>query len=82
MKYMAKVQLQPGTKNTVMETFERIGPNRNPGVAFRGAWLGTQADVVFVLVESDDDAAVDRAIQNWNPPGQLELHPVVDVDQY
>lgn len=82
MKYMVTIRLQPGTKQAVMESFEQIGPNRNPGVTYRGAWVGAQADVVYVLVESDDAALVDRAIQNWNPPGELETHPVIDVDQY
>ena len=82
MKFMVKIQLNPATRESVMESFELRGPNRNPGVTFGGAWIDTHSDVVFVLVESDSELLVDQAIQAWNPPGDVDIHPVVDVEQY
>lgn len=82
MKFMVEILLQPGTRNAMIESFEAKGPNRNPGVTFRGAWIGTKSDVVFVLVEADNPTLIDNACCAWNPPGELKVHPVVDVDQY
>src|SRR6266550_5458735 len=53
MKFMVEFSVKPGDKNKAAQAFEQRGPNRNPGVAFRGAWIGQNADVVFALVESD-----------------------------
>jgi uncharacterized protein DUF3303 len=82
MQFMVEFRFQPGTKDKAVAAFEQRGPNRNPGVAFRGAWVGTKSDVVFVLVESQDEALVAKAAQSWSELGACQIHPVVDVQQY
>jgi hypothetical protein len=82
MKYMVEFRLKPGLKNEVVDLFELRGPNRHPGVAFRGAWIGSQSDLVFILCESEDPAAVERACKPWLEHGDFTLHPVVDVEQF
>lgn len=82
MKYMVEIRLKSGSKDKVMESFELRGPNRNPGVTYKGGWIATREEVVFVLVESDDDTSVEQALKNWNPPADVSVYPVIDIDQY
>jgi hypothetical protein len=82
MKYMVQFQLKPGCKNKAMECFESRGPNRNPGVTFRGAWVGKDADVVFALVESEEESLVTTAGQSWGEFGTHQATAVLDIQQY
>jgi Domain of unknown function (DUF3303) len=81
MKFMVQFRLQAGSKNKALEAFELRGPNRNPGVALRDAWFGTESDVVFVLVESEELALVEKAGQSWAEFGSFQIVPVIDVQQ-
>lgn len=82
MLYMLCIQLHPGTKDQVIEKFELRGPNRSPGVTYRGAWIGAHDDSVFVLVESAEQSLIDQAIASWGDFGTFEIHPVNDVENY
>jgi hypothetical protein len=82
MKFMVTLRLKPGAKNKALEAFDERGPNRNPGVALRGAWVATHADVVYALVESASEAAVAEAAKTWNNHGESEITAVVDIEQY
>ena len=82
MKFMVEFRLKPGAKNKAVETFEKRGPSRNPGVAFEAAWIGSQSDVAFVLVNSADEALVAKAAEQWSEFGQTEIHSVVDIQQF
>jgi hypothetical protein len=82
MKYMVQFQLKPGCKNAAMACFDSRGPNRNPGVTLRGAWVGKDADVVFALVESEDESLVRGAGQSWGEFGTHVATAVVDIQQY
>jgi hypothetical protein len=82
MKFMVQFRLKPDMKNKAVEYFENRGPNRNPGVTFRGAWIGKDSDVVFVLVESTDEALVTSVGQSWGQFGTHEAFPVLDIQQY
>jgi hypothetical protein len=82
MKYIVEFRVQPGNKNKAFEAFEQRGPSRNPGVAFRGAWIGKHEDVIFVLAESSDEALVREAAKTWSESGDFRLTEVIDVEQY
>lgn len=81
MKYIIHFRLKPDRKNQLLETFEARGPNRNAGVTFRSAWIGRNADVVFVLAEGETEAALAQAAKTWEEFGTFEITPVIDVDQ-
>ena len=82
MKFMVEFSVRPGNKNKAVQAFEQRGPNRNPGVTFRGAWIGKNADVVFALVESDDESLVTSAAKSWTELGDFRVTPVIDVEQF
>src|SRR5262245_55904628 len=82
MKFLIEFQIKPGQKNKALEAFELRGPNRNPGVSFLGAWVGTQADVVFVLVKSSDEALVTAAADAWRELGEVRITQVIEIEQY
>jgi hypothetical protein len=82
MLFMVVVQLHPGTKAAAMESFEFRGPNRHPGIAFRGAWIGAHDDSLFVLVEASDSARVESAIAAWGDVGVSEIHSVINVEDF
>lgn len=82
MKFMVQLQLRPGTKNQAVEAFEQRGPNRNPGVTFRGAWIGAHSDVVFAIVESAAENLVSEAAKSLEAFGACQITPVLDIDQY
>jgi hypothetical protein len=79
---MVEFHLKPGSKREVMDLFELRGPNRNPGVKYRGAWLGTRSDIIFVVGEADSDALVERVAQSWSAHGTFTIHPVIDFEEY
>jgi hypothetical protein len=79
---MVEFHFQPDSKEKVLAAFELQGPNRNPGVKFRGAWIGTRSDMAFVLAESDDQALIEKVAQSWSQYGSYQIHPVVEVENY
>lgn len=81
MKFIVEFQLQPGSKNRALDAFEEFGPNRQPGVEFRGAWIATRSDLIFALVESGEESIVSQACQFWTKNGSFAIHPVVDIEQ-
>ena len=82
MKFMVEFHLKPGIKDEVVDRFDLRGPNRQPGVAFLGAWIANRSDLIFILCESEDPELVERASQPWLEYGDFTLHPVVDVQQF
>lgn len=82
MLFMVVVQLHSGTKAAAMESFELRGPNRYPGIAYRGAWIGTQDDSLFTLVESSEIALVETVVASWGDVGTSQIHPVINVEDF
>jgi len=82
MKFFVQLKLKPGTKEKVLEAFELRGPNRNPGVTLLGAWIGKNDDVIFVLVESTDEAHLLDAAKSWSAFGDYKITPVMAYDEY
>ena len=82
MKFIVEIQIKDGDKNKAVQAFEQRGPNRNPGVAFKGAWIGRSDDVAFVLVESGDEALVTAVAQSWSEIGDFRITQVIDLEQF
>jgi hypothetical protein len=82
MKFMIEFRVNAGSKHKAVEAFEQRGPNRNPGVAFQGAWIGKSSDVVFALVESAEQSLVTAAAESWTESGNFRITPVIDVEQF
>lgn len=82
MKCMVEFHLKPGSKEAALQMFEQRGPNRDPGVTLRNAWIGTRSDVVFVLIESTSETLVAQATEAWRQHGDYKIHPVLDIEQY
>jgi hypothetical protein len=82
MKFMVEFRIQPGNKNRAVEVFELRGPNRNPNVTFRGAWVGKHSDLAFVLVDSSDESQVTEAARSWSESGDFRVTEVIDVEQF
>lgn len=82
MKFMVEFRVTPGCKNKAVQLFESRGPNRNPGVTLRGAWVARDADVAFVLLESDAEAHVAKVGELWREFGDYDIYPVIDVEQF
>jgi hypothetical protein len=82
MKFMIEFRVKPGQKEKMIATFEKVGPNRNSGVALRGAWIGSRSDVIFALVESDDEARAAAAAQAYSAHADATLHAVNDIEQF
>ena len=82
MKFFVEFELKPGNKNKMIEAFELRGSNRNPGVTLRGAWIGKNEEVVFVLAESDNEDLLVKAAQSWGEYGDYKITPVIDLEQY
>lgn len=82
MKFFVEFQIKDGDKNKAAAAFEQRGPNRNPGVAFKGAWIARNDDVAFVLVESADEALVAAAAQSWSEIGDSRITQVTDIEQF
>lgn len=82
MKFMVELQLRSGSTYRAMDAFEERGPNRNAGVSLRGAWVGTRSEVVFALVESEDESLVRDASSAWADVGVYTINPVVEIEQF
>jgi len=82
MKYMVEFSLQPGRASKAVELFETRGPNRNPGVTFRSAWIGAESDLIFALVESGDESHVAAAAQTWSESDEYRITRVIDIEQF
>jgi len=82
MKFMVELVLKPGSTYRAMDAFELRGPNQNPGVALRSAWVGIRSELVFALVESDDEELVRNASRTWADVGDCKINPVVEIEQF
>ena len=82
MKYMVQFQFKLESKAEALETFEQFGPNRNPGVTFRSAWIGSNRGVAFVIVESASEELVAKAAESWRTQGEFSIYPVIDIEQH
>lgn len=82
MQFLVEFHLKSGSKNQVVDAFEKRGPNRNPGVVFRGAWIGTRSDIAFVLCESESEALVEKVCESFQEHGSGKIHAVVDVENF
>ena len=82
MQFMVEAQLKPGTTRQAVEAFEQRGPNRSPGVSFRGAWVDGRREVVYVLIESADENLVREASRTWAAMEDCKISSVVPIDQY
>ena len=82
MKFIVELQIKAGDKNKAVQAFEQRGPNRNPGVALKGAWVGRSDDVAFVLVESADESLVIAAAKSWSEIGDFRITQVIDLEQF
>ena len=82
MNFIVEFQLKPGTKEHAVAVFEQRGPNRHPGVSFKGAWIGSRSDIAFVLVDGVDEAEVARVARTWAAFGETKIHPVIDLQLF
>lgn len=82
MKFMVRSRLKPGSVPRAIEAFETRGPNRSPGVSFRGAWVDSHSELVFVLVDSAEESLVRDASRTWGDILEIEIHPVVEIEQF
>jgi hypothetical protein len=82
MKYIVELRLKAGSTYRAIEAFEQRGPNRSAGVSFRGAWVGTRSEVIFALVESDEESLVRDASAAWADVGEFNINPVVEIEQF
>ena len=82
MKYLVQLRLKPGCQDKALELFEQHGPTRMPGVRFRQAWINTRSHIVFAVMESDDELLVEKAAQSWAQLADMEIHPVIDMEQF
>jgi hypothetical protein len=82
MKFIVELRLKPGSTYRAIEAFEQRGPNRSAGVSFRGAWVGTQSEVIFALVESSEEALVRDASAAWSEVGEFKINPVVEIEEF
>jgi hypothetical protein len=82
LKFMVEFRNQPGMKNPIVDAFTLRGPNRNPGVEFKDAWLGKQDDLIFILCESDEQSLVENACRTWSEYGEFRIFPVVEIQDY
>jgi hypothetical protein len=82
MKFIVEMRLKPGSTNPAIEAFELRGPNRTTGVSFRGAWVGVGSEIVFALVESEEERLVQEACLSWAEVGNSVIYPVVEIEQF
>jgi hypothetical protein len=81
MKYLVELRLKPDSKERLLDAFEQRGPNRQPGVSFRNAWIGTRSPLVFVLAEGADERLIEEACKFWHEFADYTIHPVLDIEQ-
>lgn len=82
MKFMVELRLKPGSTRRAVETFEERGPNRTLGVSLKGAWVDTQREVIYALIESADEGLVCEASRSWAEVGDCAIHSVVELEQF
>ena len=82
MKFLVQFHPKHNGKQKLLEAFEVRGPNKNPGVTLKVAWIAKNEETVFALVESDDEKLVVDAARSWTTSGDYQITPVIDWEQY
>lgn len=80
MRFVVEFRLSPDSTSKVTEAFSRWRPQRDPGVLFRGARIGTRYDVIFVVGEGEDEERVARACQSWDEHGNYRIYALSDAE--
>lgn len=81
MKFMVEFHFPAAEREAILRRFEERGPNRNPGVTFRDAWIGERDPIAYVLVEAADRGLIESTVRQWSDKGTAKVTPVVDVEQ-
>jgi hypothetical protein len=82
MKFIVELRLKSGSTRRAVDAFEQRGPNRTLGVSLKGAWVGTRSEVVFALIESENEELVREASRAWAEVGDCEINPVIELEQF
>ena len=78
MKLMLTFTLKPETRDTAFGRFLKSGGRPPKGVALLGRWTRADLNGGFVLLESDDPAAVTEFALAWTDLMELTVVPVVE----
>lgn len=82
MKFMVELRLKPGSTRRAVDAFEERGPNRTLGVFLKGAWVSSKQEVIYALVESENENLVCEASRSWAEVGDCSISPVVEIEQF
>jgi hypothetical protein len=85
MKYLCHWSIPHDTWLPVLKKFTSMSPqeqkNAGDGVKIIGRWHNVAARTGVVIFESNDAAAVQRYLGQWNPYMAIDLAPVLDDDE-
>lgn len=85
MKYMANYSIQQDKWLPILKKWTSMSPqeraNAGDGVRIIGRWHDMAGRTGVAIFESNDLAAVQRYIGQWNPHMEIDLTPVVDDEE-
>jgi hypothetical protein len=81
MKYMAWWTILPGAEEEAVRRFLETGNAPGAGIKRLGQWFSIDGRSGFVLSETDDLTATYKFALEWNDVLEIELTPVIDVEQ-
>jgi hypothetical protein len=80
MKFIVELRLSADSQSKLSDAFSRWRPQRDAGVMFRGARIGSRHNVIFVVGEGEDEERIARACQSWEQHGNYRIYPVSDAE--
>jgi Protein of unknown function (DUF3303) len=85
MKFMANWSIPHDNWLPVLKKFSSMSPqeraNAGDGVKIIGRWHEMGARTGVAIFESNDLAAVQRYIGQWNPHMEIDIAPVLDDEE-
>lgn len=80
MKFITTFTFEPesGRRDEAIARFQKTGGQPPEGVKLLGRWTAADFSGGFVLIESDDTAALTRFALMWSDLMELHIVPVVE----
>ena len=82
MLYMIEIHYTRQRRADMLEYFWQHGSTHYEGkVTIQGAWVATQDQFAYALVNADDDQEVEKACAPWREFGEVTIRQVTSSDE-
>ncbi len=83
MLFMVEVRYRRETRDEAFNYFEQHGVSGyQAGLTVEALWVASSDFLAYAVVRADDHAAVEHVIQDLKPLAEVQIRPIVGMDEF